>query len=133
MHDIEAVLNAAMRPGARNTLTIGDLRRWLAEYLHEYAAERARFPEYAGDDHWDMLVVDYDANEDAVYAAAVFEGDQVTIAAGHGDVAAVLGFARHHVPAAPRALLEDLANRFSTGPPAVVALEDLIRWLSDAF
>lgn len=133
MREIETVLNSATRAGARNALTIGDLRRWLVEYLQEYAAEGARFPEYAGDDHWDMLVADHDTNEDAMFAAAVFEGERVTVVAGRGEYGAVRDFARHHVPAEPRTLLGDLTSRFSTDPPAVVELPDLLRWLSDAF
>lgn len=130
MHPLQTQLaQLTSNSGEHNRLTLKNIKGWLKEYLESYAEEVGQHPDEASSSHWDLLVADYDAAEDAHFVAAYFQGDRVIFLSGRGPIPDVRAFSLNDFPDSPNYLLDQLERRFQTGKPVTAVLADVLTWI----
>jgi hypothetical protein len=110
--EIARRLDATPAPGSPNRISAQQLKEWAVEYLHDYDDELARFPELAGQPHWNLWMLDA-RYEDALFAVLLFRPEGVEFFCGTGNAFAVKGFAESHLADDPNDVLAEMSERFS--------------------
>ena len=131
--DVEAtiarVLEATTVPGSRNRFEAGELRELAVGYLNDYDEELARFPDLAGQAHWNLWMNDADLN-DALFAVLIFRESGLEFFCGRGDAYAVKSFAESDFPDDPEDVLKEMRARFVVPHESVrVARQSAEEWL----
>jgi hypothetical protein len=109
--EIAKRLEVAVTPDSPNRITAQEVRKWALEYLQDRDEELRRFPEEAGQLHWDLFM--YDARfEDALFVVLVFQPKGVEFFCGTGDSFAVRHFCGHDFPEDPREMYGAMRERF---------------------
>ncbi|MEQ8789868.1 MAG: hypothetical protein RIC55_26475 [Pirellulaceae bacterium] len=117
------------RPESPNQISLDELRRWAVAYLDEYDEELTRFPDFAGQTHWNLWMRDVQL-EDALFVVLVFRADEMEFICGTGDAFQVKSFAEREFPDNPDDLVPVMAARFSVPVGGLLLKrEDVERWL----
>jgi hypothetical protein len=118
-------------PGATNVITSEDVRTWLRGLLADYALEFADTPELLSTQAlWDLIAVDTDPAEQAVFVAVVIQGNAVRFIAGRGPAVDVRAFGDSGFPKDPATTIEALQAQFpATSRPVTLSRADVVRWL----
>ena len=127
--EIARRLSAALRPGSPNRISAGELREWVVEYLQDFDAEAARFPEEAGKPHWNLWMMD-GRLEDALFAAFVFRPGGVEFFCGTGEAFAIKRFAESDFPEDVEELPAEMARLFTVPEGSLrLSREEAEAWL----
>lgn len=95
--DIDRILAATGVPGSPNEFTAAEIRGLVVEYLQDYDEEVRRFPDLAGQPHWNLWMADA-RFEDALFAVLAFRPGGVEFLCGTGDACAIKRFAESDFP-----------------------------------
>lgn len=116
MGDFETSLMLLMGKASRKICenTLGDERilGWLEESMRAYQEHSSRSSSAKSKPHWNLLTKHQTPEEDAVLVIALFDHDQVTIAAGRGETNALRDFCSDDFPNNPREFIEAARARF---------------------
>jgi hypothetical protein len=125
--EIERTLAATRIPGSRNKITAADLRQWAVEYLGDHDEELVRFPELAGQPHWNLWMMDADP-EDALFAVLVLGPIGVRFVCGTGNSFDIRGWDTAD-PANPSGLEAELRRHFRVPEPGMsISRADAEAW-----
>jgi hypothetical protein len=105
-------LDTAPVPGSPNRIRVQQLREWAVAYLSDHDEEVARFPELAGEPHWNLWMMDA-RYQDALFAVLIFRADAMEFFCGTGNACEVKGFAERDFPGDPDDVLGMMTARFS--------------------
>jgi hypothetical protein len=110
--DIDDILDAIAEMGSPNRITSAELREWALEYLQDWDEEVARFPELAGECHWNLWMADYDRNKDAFFSVMVFSPSGIELVCGRGDSRSIRVFSESEFPKSIDRLIPEMKRRF---------------------
>jgi hypothetical protein len=111
--EIARRLDDTPTPGSPNRITAQQLKEWAVEYLREYDDELVQFPEFSGQSHWNLWMMDA-RYEDALFAVLIFQAEGVVFFCGTGNAFQVKEFAESHMADRPHDVLAEMSERFST-------------------
>jgi hypothetical protein len=122
-------LAAAHRPGSKNEITAVELCQWAVDYLAEYDTELRRFPELAGQPHWNLWMNDAQF-QDALFAVLVFRPGRLEFLCGTGDAYAIRRFAENDRPDEVERLPAEMARLFAVPESSLhLGREEAEAWL----
>ena len=110
--EIARRLAATPAAGSPNRIAVEKLRDWAIEYLKSNDEELARFPELAGEPHWNLWMMDA-RYEDALFAVLIFRSDAVEFFCGTGNAFEIKGFAECDFPDNPDDVLAMITAKFA--------------------
>jgi hypothetical protein len=80
--DVSRLLETVCESNSRNQITASEVRDHAVEFLTDYDSEIERFPDLAGQTHFDLIMADYDPGRDAVFVAYFFRPQLLELIAG---------------------------------------------------
>jgi hypothetical protein len=110
--EIARRLTTTPAPGSPNRIRAEELKEWAVEYLACNDEELSRFPELAGQPHWNLWMMDA-RYQDALFAVLIFRADGVEFFCGTGNAYEVKRFAESDFPDNPDEVLGMMTARFS--------------------
>jgi hypothetical protein len=110
--EIARRLAAALTPDSPNEITATEVQQWAVEYLASYDKELERFPEDAGEPHWNLWMMDA-RFEDALFVVLIFRREDVEFFCGTGDAFQIRSFAERTFPDDPNEVLPEMSRQFS--------------------
>jgi hypothetical protein len=109
--EITRRLAAAITPDSPNRITGAQLREWAVEYLREIDEDMARFPDYAGEPHWNLWMMDA-RYEDALFVVLIFRPEALEFFCGTGNAFDVRSYSDHFAGNEAEGLFEAMQERF---------------------
>ena len=88
------------------------LKQWAIEYLNDQDEELARFPDLAGQAHWNLWMMDA-RYQDALFAVLIFRRDGMEFFCGTGNAYEVKRFAESDFPDNPDEVFGMMGAKFS--------------------
>lgn len=128
--EIRRMISAVILKGSKNKLTPTEIKTAFLDYLESYAAEVNRFPETAEDDHWNLIMADFNPTEPALYFAIAFVQDQAILCCGTGKPYDIRNYAETEFAEEASTIPDELFRRF--GNPfqkMTIARQELETWL----
>jgi hypothetical protein len=95
-----------------NHISAQKLKQWAVDYLVDYDDELARYPDLAGQAHWNLWMIDA-RYQDALFAVLVFRADGMEFFCGTGNAHEVKRFAERDFPDNPDEVFGMMAAKFS--------------------
>lgn len=113
--ELTRVLMAAGSHAAPCPIDAAELRRLVVEYLTDYDAELARFPELASVPRWNLWQWDWpgEFDRDSYFVALVVRPGGLEFAPGHGRQQCVREFADSDFPDEVERVVPELARHFA--------------------
>src|SRR5690349_9686230 len=116
--EVSRMLESVCEPDSENCFTAFEVRDHAIEFLNDYDSEIQRFPELAGQTHFEFVMADYDLNRDAVFILFLFRPKILELLAGRGNAFALRSFVEQELPEDADAAADSLRDqaRFSVAP-----------------
>ncbi len=128
---LESILKEAAEADSPNRLNIGEVKESLLRYLTVHEGELSRFPELAGEPHWDVLISDFACSRDSFFMVAIFSGEEVELVAGHGERSALRVFVDTEYPEDVLDVIPELKRQFTVYSRSLTAPQEVIKtWLA---
>lgn len=109
--EIARRLEMTPAPGTPNRIQAEELRGWAVAYLRDQDEELARFPDLAGQPHWNLWMMDA-RFQDAIFAVLIFRPTGIELFCGTGNAREVRQFAESDCPENPDEVLAAMRARF---------------------
>lgn len=127
---LAAMLAATAEPDTRNSLSVEEVRKSFSEYLAFHADEVRELPGEAAQPHWNLVMAEGDFDRAALFVAAVWIGEQVTLCCGFGSARDVRSFCECDFPENAADVVPTLRSRFRVQHEVVtLPKEKFERWL----
>jgi hypothetical protein len=128
--EVSRMLESDCEPDSENRFTAFEVRDHAIEFLNNYDSEIQRFPELAGQTHFEFVMADYDLQRDAVFIVYLFRTDVLELLAGRGDAFALRSFVEQELPEDTDEAADSLRRRarFSAAP-LQIERRRVVEWL----
>lgn len=128
--DVSRLLESVCEARSENRFSAFEVRDHAIEFLNNYDSEIQRFPELAGQTHFEFVMADYDLKRDAVFIVYLFRPDVLELLAGRGDAFALRSFVEQELPEDTDESAEALRcrARFSVAP-VQIERRRAVEWL----
>ena len=128
--EVSRLLESVCEPDSENRFTAFEVRDHAVEFLSNYDSEIQRFPQLAGQTHFEFVMADDDLNRDAVFIAYLFRPDVLELLTGRGDAFALRSFVEQELPEDTEKAAESLRrrSRFSV-VPVQIERRRAVEWL----
>ena len=116
--EVSRLLDSVCEFNSKNRFTAFEVRDNAVEFLTRYDSEIERFPELAGETHFDFIMADYEPGHDAVFVAYLFRPQVLELIAGRGDASELGSHVEHELPEDCDKAADSLRgwSRFSAAP-----------------
>jgi hypothetical protein len=128
--EVSRMVESVCEPESENCFTAFEVRDHAIEFLNNYDSEIQRFPELAGQTHFEFVMADYDLKRDAVFVAYLFRPQVLELLAGRGDAFALRSFVEQELPEDTDAAADSLRNQAHfSGAPVHIERRRAVEWL----
>ena len=116
--DVSRLLESVCESNSRNQFTAFEVRDHAVEFLTDYDSEIERFPELAGQTHFNFIMADSEFRRDAVFIAYLFRPAVLELIAGRGDAFELRSFVEQELSEDVDKAADSLRRRarFSSAP-----------------